>query len=107
MKTGWLQRVICFILAFVMVLGFAPVPAIAAESDGLCEHHTEHTASCGYSPAVDGHACGHEHTDECYQSVTQCVHTHGDCGYVPAVEGHGCSCQPDESGEIVHAEGCG
>ena len=107
MKTGWLQRVICFILAFVMVLGFAPVPAIAAESDGLCEHHTEHTASCGYSPAVDGHVCGHEHTDECYQSVTQCVHTHGDCGYVPAAEGHGCSCQPDESGEIVHTEGCG
>ena len=107
MKTNWFKRTLCSILALVLVLGYVPVYAIAAESDGLCEHHTQHTEACGYSAAVEGHACNHEHTDECYQSVAECVHTHGDCGYVPAVEGHDCDCQPDENGEIIHQEGCG
>ena len=107
MKTNWFKRTLCSILAFVMVLGYVPVPTFAAETDGLCAHHTQHTEVCGYSPAVEGHECGHAHTEECYQSVTKCVHVHGDCGYVPPVEGHDCDCQPDENGEIVHTEGCG
>lgn len=107
MKTNWFKRILCSVLALVLVLGYVPVYATATESDGLCEHHTQHTTECGYSPAVEGHACNHEHTDECHQSVTECVHTHGDCGYVPAVEGHDCDCQPDENGEIVHTDGCG
>ena len=107
MKTNWFKRTLCSILAFVMVLGYVPVPTFAAETDGLCAHHTQHTEACGYSPAVEGHDCGHAHTDECYQSVTECVHTHGECGYVPAVDGQNCECQPDENGEIVHTEGCG
>ena len=60
-----------------------------------------------YSASAEGNICGHEHTVECYQLVTECVHTHGDCGYVPAVEGHDCDCQPDESGVVVHMDGCG
>ena len=107
MKTNWFKRTLCSILAFVMVLGYVPATAFASEADGLCEHHTQHTTECGYSAAVAGHDCGHAHTEECYQSVTECVHTHGDCGYVPAVEGQSCDCQPDENGEIVHTEGCG
>ena len=107
MKTNWFKRTLCSILALVLVLGYFPVQTIAAESDGLCEHHTQHTKECGYSPAVEAHDCGHVHTDDCYDTVTACVHVHEDCGYVPAVEGHGCDCQPDENGEIVHTEGCG
>ena len=60
-----------------------------------------------YSASAEGNICGHEHTVECYQLVTECIHTHGDCGYVPAVEGHDCDCQPDESGVVVHMDGCG
>lgn len=107
MKTNWFKRTLCSIFALVLVLGYVPVQTIAAESDGLCEHHTQHTTECGYSPAVEAHDCGHEHTDDCYNSVTACVHVHEDCGYVPAMEGHGCDCQPNDSGEIVHTEGCG
>ena len=107
MKTNWFKRTLCSILAFVMVLGYVPVPTFAAETDGLCAHHTQHTEACGYSPAVEGHDCGHAHTEECYQSVTECVHSHGNCGYVPPVEGHDCDCQPNENSEIVHTEGCG
>lgn len=107
MENHWLKRVSGGILAGVMVLHCFPVPIFAAETDGLCPHHTQHTEACGYSAAVEWHECGHDHTDECYQSVTECVHTHGECGYVPAVEGHACECQPDDNGEIVHTEGCG
>ena len=107
MKTNWFKRTLCSILAFVMLLGYVPVPTFAAETDGLCAHHTQHTEACGYSPAVEGHDCGHAHTEECYQSVTECVHSHGNCGYVPPVEGHDCDCQPNENSEIVHTEGCG
>ena len=60
-----------------------------------------------YSASAEENICGHEHTVECYQLVTECIHTHGDCGYVPAVEGHDCDCQPDESGVVVHMDGCG
>ena len=107
MKNDFEKRLISSALAFVMVLGYVPVPTFAAETDGLCAHHTQHTEACGYSAAVEGHDCGHAHTDECYQSVTECVHTHGECGYVPAVEGQDCECQPDEHGETVHTDGCG
>lgn len=106
MKENCFKRITSGILAGILVLGYIPSTAFAAE-DGLCEHHTQHTEACGYSAAVEGHECGHEHTAECYQSVTECVHSHGDCGYVPAVEGHGCDCQPNENSEIVHTEGCG
>lgn len=107
MKSNLGKRLLSVALAGILVLGCVPAAAFAAEADGLCAHHTQHTADCGYSAAVEGHACGHEHTEECYQTVTECVHTHDGCGYVPAVEGHGCDCQPDDSGEIVHTEGCG
>lgn len=101
------KRVLSGILAVLMVLGCAPVPALAADTDGLCPHHPQHTEECGYRAAVVGKTCGHEHTDTCYAPVTQCVHVHGDCGYVAAVGGRGCECQPDENGQIVHEEGCG
>ena len=107
MKTNWFKRTLCSILALVMVLGYVPATAFAAEEDGLCEHHTQHTAECGYSAASEGRACNHKHADTCYETMTQCAHVHGDCGYVAAVEGHSCDCQPDENGEIVHTDGCG
>ena len=99
------KRWISSLLACILILGNFPVPAFAQEADGLCDHHPEHTEACGYSPAVEGHACSHEHTEECYRSDTQCVHSHGNCSYVPAVEGQDCDCQPDENGEIVDTEG--
>ena len=107
MENHWLKRVFSAILAGVMALHCIPMATFAAETDGLCPHHTQHTEGCGYSAAVEGHECAHTHTDECHQSVTECVHVHGDCGYVPAVEGQDCECQPDENGEIVHTDGCG
>ena len=107
MKRDWMKRTLCGLLAAVMLLGNAPVPVFAAAEDGLCQHHPAHTEDCGYAEAVEGSPCTHEHTEDCYTAVTECVHTHGDCGYVPAVEGHSCDCQPDENGEIVHTEGCG
>lgn len=54
-------------------------------TEGLCEHHPEHTAECGY---IAG-GCAHEHTSECYQTVTKCVHTHTEDCFSKSVSGNG------------------
>ena len=107
MRNKMLKRMLCGVLACVLVLGYVPVPAHAAEMDGLCPHHPEHTAECGYFAGAAGSPCTHVCDAGCYQTVTQCTHVHGDCGYVPAMPGQDCGCLPDENGILIHVEGCG
>ena len=61
---------------------------------GLCEHHPEHTAECGYAEAL-GHICTHVHDVF--------------CGYNEGLKGvpcdHDCSTVDDE-GNILHVEDC-
>ena len=113
MKKHWKKRLLCGILACMLVLEYIPAPAFASAEEGLCEHHTFHTAECGYLAAVEGHECGHVHTEECYQYVTACVHEHDEtCGYGEGACGHVCS---QETGCVkqvvdchhVHDESCG
>ena len=42
------------------------IPKTGAESSGLCEHHTEHNADCGYTEGIEETPCNHEHTEDCY-----------------------------------------
>ena len=116
------KRIGAALLAAVLVLSQLEVTAYAEGNPagtGLCEHHSEHTAACGYVEAVKGHACEHEHGPECYtdelicgmdedaeQTATasdaghthvqecyglDCQHEHdGDCGYIEAVKGQPC-----------------
>ena len=67
-------------------------------SDGLCEHHPEHTEDCGYQEASEGSDCTHEHTEDCYtqdengETILDCQHEHDDtCGYEEATEGSPCT----------------
>ena len=66
MKKHWKKRLLSGILACLLVAEYIPAPAFASAEEGLCEHHTFHTAECGYLAAVEGHECGHVHTEECY-----------------------------------------
>ena len=115
------KRIGAALLAAVLVLSQLGATAYAEGNPadtGLCEHHSEHTAACGYVEAVKGHACEHEHGLECYtdelicgmdedaeQDATSdaghthvqecygldCQHEHdGDCGYIEAVKGQPC-----------------
>lgn len=116
MKQKMLKRMLCGLLACVLALGYIPVPAHAAQIDGLCPHHTQHTPECGYSAGVAGGPCTHVCDAGCYQTVTQCTHVHGDCGYAEgaaeSVCTHVCSV---ESGCVavipdchhVHDDSCG
>ena len=82
MKSLLWKRTLCCLLSMILILGNLPVFSFAEESDGLCEHHTFHTSECGYSPAIPGSPCTHEHTQDCYQTVAECIHVHDDtCGY--------------------------
>lgn len=82
MKKKVKKRLLAWILSVSMLAGPFGIRALAAPdgetqalayAGGLCEHHAEHTAQCGY---VQGQPCGHVHTEECYETVTECVHTH-------------------------------
>lgn len=76
------------------VIGAAVSDMSAAESTGLCEHHPQHTAECGYQEARAETPCDHVCGEECYQEVVQCSHVHTE------------ECYPSVSGEAVEsAEG--
>ena len=58
-------------------------------TSGLCEHHPEHNADCGYTEGTAGTPCVHEHTADCYEEVTNCVHEHDeDCYPEESVSGN-------------------
>ena len=62
---------------------------VTADTRGLCEHHPEHNADCGYTEGTAGTPCGHEHTADCYEEVTNCVHEHDeDCYPEESVSGN-------------------
>lgn len=114
-NTNPMRRLLSLALSMAMVLSVLPMPSIAAEGDGLCEHHCEHTAGCGYVAAVEGHDCGHVCGEECYTVTTDCQHVHDESCYSDGVlpaEGeekepdkctHACS---EESGCVTKVNAC-
>lgn len=75
---GYAKRKRPFALLLCAALLFSqPVHAVYAEeiqadNGGLCEHHPQHTADCGYKEAVPGCPCGHKHTADCYTDTLKC-----------------------------------
>ena len=55
-----MKKVFSILLCLCMVLQYVPTTAFAVTTDNLCEHHTEHTAECGYTEAVEAHECHYE-----------------------------------------------
>ena len=126
-KMKWIKKGISALLALNMVLSSVPLPAFAATTDNLCEHHPVHTAECHYAEAVEGQPCTHTHSEDCYaildclhecgteceQGCTHecavdngcitmeldCRHVHGDCGYSEGTAEVPCG--------HVHNESCG
>ena len=78
MKWKW-KRPAAFLLAAAMIFTMPGVPASAVEAGvsavhtGLCEHHPKHTEDCGYTEGTEGADCEHEHTEDCYMSMTKAV----------------------------------
>ena len=91
------KRIRAVLLAAALVFTQLGATAYAAEPPadaGLCEHHPEHTAKCGYTEARPGHDCEHQHTPDCYvdepicgmdedaeQTDADAGHTHGPACY--------------------------
>ena len=57
-----MARVLAMVMAVVLMGTSTNVTAFAA---GICDHHLEHTAGCGYVEALEGADCTHVHGDEC------------------------------------------
>ena len=58
------KRIAALLMAGAMVCSTLPVNVLAVESSdqnvgGLCEHHTEHNADCGYTEGIEGTPCGY------------------------------------------------
>ena len=83
-----------------------------ADNSGICEHHPEHTADCGYKEAEPGHPCGHEHTEDCYIDMIisdsdeedEQIASDSDADYDYGLDRYVLDC-PHERGE--HDDNCG
>lgn len=98
---------LCMVVSMVPTMAFAQDSGAAIGASGLCEHHTEHTADCGYTEGTAEIPCGHQHDENCggLTDPATCNHTHDEsCGYVSATEGTPCTfvceiCNGQASGE--------
>ena len=89
-----MKRALSILLCVMMLVQYVPTHAFAATTDNLCEHHTEHTAECGYVEAAEGSPCTHIHDEA--------------CGYAEPIGEVLCACtETDDTGALVHTEGCG
>lgn len=109
-QTAIPRRVLSLALCAAMVLTLLPLPTPA---EGICNHHPEHTADCGYKAAVEGQDCAHSHNSLCgYQEASPCTHGHDSlCGYREASAcAHRHTEECGENGESCthqHDEACG
>ena len=101
------KRLLSIITALALCFSLLPAQAFAVENNGQCEHHTEHTADCGYAVSVEGHDCGHVHDESCgYREDSPCIHIHDEnCGYVEAVDGQPCGFVCDQCAGASDAPG--
>ena len=94
MKKWITKRAIPILLSSAMIVGTNSISIYGEDNEGICEHHTEHTAECGYQQGSD---CTHEHTEECYNIEQNCIHEHteecdteqGECSHI-CDEQNGC-----------------
>ena len=101
---------LCMIVSLLPTMAFAEAgvqdSGIVTSESGLCEHHTQHDESCGYTEGTAEIPCSHEHDESCggLTDPEACNHTHDEaCGYVPATEGTPCTfvcevCDAQDSG---------
>ena len=70
------KRILSLLLCGAMLFSLCSQSVLAEENgqaggvtigtSGLCEHHPEHNADCGYTEGTAGTPCVHEHTVDCY-----------------------------------------
>lgn len=98
------KRIMSAALVLALCLNMLPAGVSAAESDAAkeCSHHPEHTAECGYVEEVPESPCIHEHTEACYEFVTQCIHEHTDECYSEVSDD-----TPEEGGDESDTEQTG
>ena len=101
------KKIASLFLALIMVFSTisSTLTVFASDpppNDGLCPHHTQHTADCGYVAPTPEQPCTHVCSQESGCVQVNCIHVHDEsCGYIEGVEGscsHICS---EQTGCIV------
>ena len=91
------KRIFAAFVCLCMLMALVPSMAYANDTvytGGLCEHHTQHDESCGYTEGTAEIPCSHEHNESCggLTDPAACNHSHDEaCGYVPATAGTPCT----------------
>ena len=70
MRPAKRKRALAFLLCLCMLSSYLALPGplaagLGGAGSGLCPHHTEHDANCGYVEAVAGQPCAHIHDESC------------------------------------------
>ena len=97
------KRIVAFMLTVILAANMIDLSVFAATQNGtvitggLCEHHTEHTAECGYEEAVEGSSCTYT-CSECSQTDAEKEIEAGQ------PEEADCTCGTDD--DAIHATDC-
>lgn len=103
------KRILAMTMAAMVAIASLPAMAFAVEEErqGVCAHHLEHTAECGYQESSQ--PCGHEHLEECYTEELLCGYGEETEAAEADTHSHIQECYrldcPHERGE--HDEACG
>ena len=115
MNKPFFRRGVSFTLALAMTLSFG-MTALAAEEDGLCEHHPSHTTDCNFeATGLCSHTCtsengcisvkcSHAHDTACYNTEGNLNCSHA-CTSTPACYTPITQCLHKEHGSCGHHEG--
>ena len=65
-KRNMMKKGISLLLTLCLVLTLVPTTAFAVTTDNLCDHHSGHTAECGYAEGGSEctYFCGESHEEE-------------------------------------------
>lgn len=81
MKVGKGRRTVAVFMCLTMLfstLGATDPAGGGTPTGGLCEHHPEHTAECGYAAPTEASPCQHVHDGSCGGfALRYGLHRHG------------------------------
>ena len=107
-----MKKALSILLCVLMLAQYVPTYAFAATAaeDGLCEHHTEHTADCGYEEGVSDCAnlcdlcLAHDHGEETTGATEESTEPSTEAAEPSAEPAPVCDCGTDD--EAIHATNC-
>jgi len=100
----FLKRFLQIFFSICLVANMLPQTAFATtidelETNGLCEHHEFYDENCGYVEEIHEIPCNHVHTEDCKETIQNCIHIHTEECFAPAE-----AANPDTTDDLANQE---